>query len=150
MSADNLQDDSRNHAVGMADLVATRQGTGKFKLRPVWMSLVRLAWLRPQILFASLALNILALGLPIVILQIYDRIIPHNAADTLVLLIVGLAVVLVLDAVLRVTRHYLINWWAAKFGHSVGVWSFSRLINTDLSSFEADAKIGRASCRERV
>jgi len=139
MSADNLQDDSRNHAVGMADLVATRQGTGKFKLRPVWMSLVRLAWLRPQILFASLALNILALGLPIVILQIYDRIIPHNAADTLVLLIVGLAVVLVLDAVLRVTRHYLINWWAAKFGHSVGVWSFSRLINTDLSSFEADA-----------
>lgn len=114
-------------------------GLDQVKLRPVWMSLVRLAWLRPQILFASLALNLLALGLPIVILQIYDRIIPHNAADTLVLLIAGLAMVLALDAMLRITRHYLINWWAAKFGHTVGVWSFSRLINTDLSSFEADA-----------
>lgn len=139
MSADFLQETRRIPAIGMRDLVAKRRGSGKIELRPVWMSLVRLAWLRPQILFASLALNLLALGLPIVILQIYDRIIPHNAADTLVLLIAGLAMVLALDAMLRVTRHYLINWWAAKFGHSVGVWSFSRLINTDLSSFEADA-----------
>ena len=102
-------------------------------------SLPRMAWSRPDILLASLTINILSLALPLVILQAYDRIIPNRATDTLVLLTVGLAVVLVLDAGLRMIRSYLNIWSAARFEHAAGCRAAERLLATDLATFEAVA-----------
>ena len=74
-------------------------------------SLSRAVWL------ASLAINLLALGLPMVILQVYDRILPNEALGTFALLLGGLAVVLVLDATLKIARAHVVGWAAAQFEH---------------------------------
>ncbi len=66
---------------------------------------------------SSLAINILALGLPMVILQVYDRILPNEALGTFSLLLIGLAVVLVLDATLKIARAHVVGWAAAQFEH---------------------------------
>ena len=46
-----------------------------------------LPWARFDVLAASFTLNLLALVMPIVILQTYDRIVPNNSRETLVLLV---------------------------------------------------------------
>ena len=42
---------------------------------------------------ASVAVNVLGLVLPLVMLQVFDRVIPNQALETLLVLIIGLAVV---------------------------------------------------------
>lgn len=62
-----------------------------------------------DVLLAALIANLLALGLPIFIRVVYDRVVPNNALDTLWVLAVGLMVVLVGDLVLRVLRSRFVD-----------------------------------------
>ncbi|WP_422378158.1 peptidase domain-containing ABC transporter [Roseibium sp.] len=89
-----------------------------------------------SVITASILINILGLAMPLTILQVYDRILPNNATDTLVILIVGLGFVLVIDAVLKTIRSYLIGWQAASFTHQANLEATRRLLNSraDVSS----------------
>lgn len=95
--------------------------------------------LGPPLLLASLSINILSLALPLVILQVYDRILPNTAQATLLFLIIGLTVVLLLDAALRIARSYIGGWQAARFEHMTGCAAVNRILATDVCSFEKDA-----------
>ena len=88
---------------------------------------------------ASLALNILSLGLPIVILQVYDRILPNAAISTLYVLILGLCGVLLADAFFRTARAYITGWNAARLEHSAGCRAVDRMLASDICEFEKDA-----------
>ena len=94
-------------------------------------------WRIPSVLFASLAINILALAMPIVILQVYDRIIPNQAVDTFFFLIIGMLVVLVLDTTLRISRTQLLSWEGAKFDHRESLKSLNIILDADSSAFES-------------
>ena len=76
--------------------------------------------IKREILLATFALNVLGLALPVVLLQIYDRIIPHAATETLTLLVIGLCVALVFEGLLRLARASLAGWAGAKFVHETG------------------------------
>jgi ATP-binding cassette subfamily C protein LapB len=89
-----------------------------------------------QIYLASLVINLLALGLPLVSLQVYDRIIPHHAHDTLAFLIVGLAVALLLDLALRTARSALLGWYAMGFVRDVEREAITRLIHASQGTIE--------------
>jgi len=93
----------------------------------------------PSVLLASLAINLLSLALPLVILQVYDRILPNAATETLLILVLGLCVVLLLDAGLRTARSYILGWHAAKFEHLSGCTAVDRLLSADVGSFERSA-----------
>ncbi|MAU41345.1 MAG: hypothetical protein CMF31_06960 [Kordiimonas sp.] len=95
--------------------------------------------LRKDILTASFMLNGLGLALPMVLLQVYDRIIPNEALETLTLLIIGLSVVLLLDVLLRVTRSYLAGWVGAKYEHETGTRAMERFLKADLTAIEKSA-----------
>lgn len=94
-------------------------------------------WRIPSVLFASLAINILALAMPIVILQVYDRIIPNQAVDTFLFLIIGMLFVLVLDTALRIFRTRLLSWEGAKFDHRESLKSLNIILDADSSAFES-------------
>ncbi len=98
-----------------------------------------LAFSRPDILAASFGSNLLALGLPIVMLQAYDRIIPNQATDTLSLLMAGLALTVVLDTVLRIVRARVTAWSAARFEHALNKRLIDRMLDAPLTAFERDA-----------
>lgn len=82
--------------------------------------------LRRDVLGASLGVNLFSLGLPMVVLQVYDRIIPNQATSTLLLLVMGLMVVLVLDSILKTARAHLAGWIGARFEHRVGMESVEK------------------------
>lgn len=82
-----------------------------------------------SVIISTLFINLLALGLPLTILQVYDRVLPNAALDTLSMLIVGLIGVLIIDVILKLARYYLIGWSAASFTHRSMVEAFSRLMH---------------------
>jgi len=99
--------------------------------------MLRMAFGRSDVLMASLAINILTLALPLVILQVYDRIIPNESRETFLILCVGLIVVICLDGVLRALRSRVIIWAAARFEHAVSTRAVQSLLDTEIMSFES-------------
>lgn len=66
------------------------------------------------VLLASVISSLLGLALPLAMLQVYDRVLPNEATETLALLIAGLVVVFLLDAAFRILRGYLLGWYAMR------------------------------------
>ena len=90
------------------------------------------------VLVSTIFINLLALALPLVVLQVYDRIIPNQAFDTFALLLIGLAVVLLLDGIMRVARAYLIGWAGVGFENEVAVESVERILYTPSHAIEQE------------
>lgn len=66
---------------------------------------------------ASILVNALALAFPLMMLQLFDRIIPHQSVDTLILVSVTVALAVIVESLLRLARAYLTAWSAARFEH---------------------------------
>lgn len=94
--------------------------------------------LRRDVLGASLGVNLFSLALPMVVLQVYDRIIPNQATSTLLLLVLGLFVVLILDSILKTARAHLAGWIGARFEHRIGMESVEKILQADPRAVEAE------------
>lgn len=90
------------------------------------------------IVTASLASSILTLGMPIAVLQVYDRVLPNQSISTLSMLATTLIVILILDVVLRVFRSQLMSWTAAKYEYQLGCALTSSLLKAQLDKLERD------------
>jgi len=93
-------------------------------------------WRKPNVMLASLAINVLALALPIVILQVYDRIIPNRAMDTFLFLMLGMVGVVILDTALRIFRSVILSWEGARFDHRESLKAMNRILDAETLSFE--------------
>ena len=88
--------------------------------------------------FASLAINLLALSLPLSIMQVYDRIIPNHSLETLAYLFLGLALALAMDLALKVTRSALLSWHATHFIRSVEHEAIARFLKAQDETIESE------------
>lgn len=116
-------------------------------------SYTRAAFSRMDVLFASFGVNILSLALPLVILQVYDRIVPEDAMDTFTVLMLGIGVVAILDYLLRAVRNHITAWSAARFEHAIGNRAVRRLIGAEIDDFEkspASAHLDRMAAIESL
>jgi len=95
--------------------------------------------LRMEMVAVSSALNLLSLALPIVILQVYDRVIPNMANPTLAVFVFALGGVLIIDAILSLGRSYITGWVGARTQHDLASSALKRLFHSDLRSFESIA-----------
>jgi ATP-binding cassette, subfamily C, bacterial LapB len=94
---------------------------------------------RRDIYLASFVINLLGLGLPLVTLQVYDRILPHRARETLAFLLVGLAIALVFDLALRTARSALLSWQAMRFVRGIEHEAITRLLHAPPGTVEREA-----------
>jgi len=123
---------------------------GMRKKQAVAGDLGRIAYMPGSIfdlIIASIFINLLALAMPLTLLQVYDRIIPNSADGTLILLIVGVASALVLEALLRLGRSYVSGWMGARFDHLAGCSAIEKLLGVSVIDFE---KVGSGVHLERV
>lgn len=88
-------------------------------------------WLRADVFLASLGINLLAMAMPIVVLQAYDRIIPNQALDTFVVLVAGVVGVVLLEMILKILRSVLLAWSGARFEHEANMNVFARVLYAD-------------------
>lgn len=91
------------------------------------------------VLVASAATNILGLGLPIVTLQVYDRVIPSAGSETLTLLVIGMVAVIVIDAVARGARARLAAWAGAKAELRLADAALDRLLRAPLGVVQSSS-----------
>lgn len=84
---------------------------------------------------ASAVINLLALALPLTILQIYDRVLPNAAFDTLTALIIALVIVICVDAMLKYLRATVVNWSAASFTHKLSIRAAATMLRARPSEF---------------
>lgn len=88
------------------------------------------------LVIASLAINLLGLALPIMILQVYDRILVSENIGTVRVLVAGVCVVILLEGVLRLARAYVVNWASAVYEHTISCNSMRHMLGSELSSFQ--------------
>lgn len=88
-------------------------------------------WLRLDVFLASFGVNFLAMAMPIVVLQSYDRIIPNQALDTFTILVLGIGGVILLEILLKVLRSVILAWSGARFEHSANMNVFSKVLYAD-------------------
>ncbi|GAB6052816.1 type I secretion system permease/ATPase [Magnetospira thiophila] len=98
----------------------------------------RLGRVMPQLILASLAINLLSLALPLALLQVYDRIIPNSSLSTLLILVVGVAVALLLELLLRIARSEITSWVGSRFEHMAGCAAFRHILHSRIDAFERD------------
>ena len=62
-----------------------------------------------DVLVAALLVNLFALAMPLFVMNVYDRVVPNQAFDTLWVLAIGVLVVLLADLALRTMRGYFVD-----------------------------------------
>jgi ATP-binding cassette, subfamily C, bacterial LapB len=100
--------------------------------------LIREPSVATEVYFASFALNLLALALPLSILQVYDRIIPNRSLETLAYLFLGLVLALFAEFVLKTARSALLSWHATHFVRSVEHEAITRLLRAPDGAIERE------------
>lgn len=81
------------------------------------------------VIVASFLINILALGLPLYTMNIYDRVVPNHAVDTMWVLSIGISLIFVFEALIKVLRDYFMDLVGKKAGIIMGSDIFGRVLN---------------------
>lgn len=91
--------------------------------------------LGPATYAASAIINLLALALPLTVLQVYDRVLPNAAFETLTVLLLLLAGAILIDAILKYLRSKVVNWSAASFTHTLNIRGLAAMLASRPSAF---------------
>lgn len=74
-----------------------------------WGTLAENRKLYRDVMLAAFLINLFAIAMPLFTMNVYDRVVPNRAVETLWVLAVGLMIVLVADVALRTMRGYFID-----------------------------------------
>lgn len=85
----------------------------------------------------SLFVNLLALGLPIFVLQVYDRVVFYQGVRTLVALVLGVAIVIAFDLILRQARSRVLQRAATTIDVRLGRSLFDKVTSLPLRALES-------------
>ncbi len=91
---------------------------------------------RTTIIAASIVINLLALAFPLLMLQLYDRILPHQSLDTLGLVAVAVGLAVALESIVRALRSFTTAWISARFEHRAMLAVAERTLAEPLHEFE--------------
>ncbi|MDW3180760.1 ABC transporter transmembrane domain-containing protein [Roseobacter sp.] len=92
-----------------------------------------------SVIVSSLAINMLGLALPLVVLQVFDRVIPFESHATLTLLFIGLCVTTALDFFLKWARIVVMGHQGEQFELSLGDHFMDRSLNAEPSAYDASS-----------
>lgn len=105
------------------------------------------SWLKPileplrpmmrELLTASLFINLMALAVPIFVMQVYDRVIGHNGFATLKGLVIGVGCLLAFDWIIRTSRGRIMQTAALRVDVEIGTKLFDKIMNLPLRSLES-------------
>ncbi|MFL2771504.1 MAG: peptidase domain-containing ABC transporter [Rhodospirillaceae bacterium] len=105
------------------------------------------AWLKPfiepllplfkEVVAVSLFVNLLALAVPIFVLQVYDRVVFYAGMTTLQGLVIGMLVVLAFDFILRQNRSKILQSVALRLDVSISRSLFEKIMAAPLQRLES-------------
>lgn len=99
-----------------------------------WSTLKRSTRTYTDVLWASLLINLFVLATPLFTMNVYDRVIPNNAEETLLVFTIGIVLVYVLDFVLKFIRVYMLESAGKKSDVIMSSIVFEKVIDLKMSS----------------
>jgi ATP-binding cassette, subfamily C, bacterial LapB len=98
-----------------------------------WSAIWAQRFVYRDVLAAALLLNVLALALPFFTMNVYDRVVPNHAVETLWALAAGVAVALCAELVLRHLRGRFVDEASARVDVQLSARLFEQVLNLQLA-----------------
>ncbi len=134
LSIEALSDRFSGEAFFVKPDAATRSDDPAVAEHWFWSTIKRSRGLYGEVLIASFMINVFALASPLFIMNVYDRVVPNHALDTLWVLASGVAVVFLFDLVLKSLRGYFIDAAGKRADIILSASTFGRVMDLKLSS----------------
>jgi ATP-binding cassette subfamily C protein LapB len=84
---------------------------GKVRLRHwFWGTLAENSRIYRDIMIAAFVVNMFALAMPLFTMNVYDRVLPNRAVETLWVMAIGISLMIIGDLILRTMRGYFLDW----------------------------------------
>lgn len=136
MAIDDLANDSIRRVIYLRPRFrfdARDKTVGKVKRRHwFWSVLGENFSLYRDVLTAALLLSLFALAMPLFIRNVYDRVVPNQAVDTLWVLASGVGIVLLGDVILRTMRSYFLDLASKRVDVKLSAFIMERVFGTRL------------------
>ncbi|HYC49369.1 MAG TPA: type I secretion system permease/ATPase [Burkholderiales bacterium] len=85
-----------------------------------------------EVALATVLINVFALASPLFFMNVYDRVVPNQAMETLWVLTIGIAIVFAFDLVLKVIRGYFIDVVGRRADLALSAALFARVMDLKL------------------
>ncbi len=99
-----------------------------------WGTVMRFWPTYSQVIVASLLINSFALVMPLFIMNVYDRVVPNNAIETLWVLAIGAATAIGFDFFMRMLRGYFVDSAGKRADTLLSAEIFERVQDIQMSS----------------
>ena len=136
ISFDELQDEYNHHiVVAKPEFKFDDRAERRLKLEGehwFWGTLALSKNIYRDVLIASVLINIFALVMPMFTRNVYDRVVPNNAIDTMWALAIGAFIIFSFDAILKILRSHFIDLAGKKSDLLLSSELFSRVLGMRL------------------
>ncbi|MDF1588768.1 MAG: type I secretion system permease/ATPase [Gammaproteobacteria bacterium] len=99
-----------------------------------WGTILRFWPIYGEVFIASILVNSFALASPLFIMNVYDRVVPNHAIETLWVLAIGVGTVFIFDLLLRTLRGYFIDMAGKKADVILSATIFEKVMGVKMAS----------------
>ncbi len=115
----------------------SRSDVNKFQSKNTnwfWGTLVKSWSIYTEVMVASVLTNLFALASPLFVMNVYDRVVPNHAIETLWVLAIGVTIVFGFDLLIRTLRGYFIDIAGKKTDVLLANMIFAQVLGTQRAS----------------
>jgi len=121
---------------------------GSHKDQWFWQTLWLSKRIYRDVLLATFFINMFALAMPLFVMNVYDRVVPNEALESLWVLAIGVVLVTVFDFILRTLRVYFVEIAGKKSDILLSSHIFSRVVGADYTEHPRSSGIFSNQLRE--
>ena len=99
-----------------------------------WGTLAENTPLYRDVMMAAFMINVLAIALPLFTMNVYDRVVPNQAIETMWMLAIGMVIVLLADLVLRTMRGYFLDLASSRVDVRLSAYIMERVLGLRLEN----------------
>ncbi|RXJ98622.1 type I secretion system permease/ATPase [Arcobacter sp. CECT 8986] len=99
-----------------------------------WGTLKRNRGIYKQVIIVSLFVNMLILATPLFTMNVYDRVLPNNAMETLWALFFGISLAMIFDFILKLLRSYFLGLASKRADTLISNRIFNQLLNIKIDA----------------
>lgn len=99
-----------------------------------WDTLKKSRLIYGEVFIATILINIFALATPLFTMNVYDRVVPNNATETLWVLATGVAIVFIFDMVMRGLRGYFLDAASKRADIMLSAMLFERVLGIKMAA----------------
>jgi ATP-binding cassette subfamily C protein LapB len=99
-----------------------------------WGTIMRFWPIYSEVFIASILINAFALASPLFIMNVYDRVVPNHATETLWVLAMGVGTVFIFELLLRTLRAYFIDMAGKRADVILSATIFEKVLNVKMAA----------------